>query len=83
VLYPEQAASMLEPKVVQKPKTLEEKIAFRAEHLVKYQGNGLRQGDGGKGAENECNLFFYIGSKKCSSRRTESQVKEFGGGGGS
>ncbi len=41
VLYPEQAAGMLAPKVVQKPKTLEEKIAFREEHLVKYQGNGL------------------------------------------
>jgi indolepyruvate ferredoxin oxidoreductase len=41
VLYPEQAAGMLAPKVVQMPKTLDEKIAFRAEHLVKYQGPGL------------------------------------------
>lgn len=41
VLYPEQAADMLAPKVVQMPKTLDEKVAFRAEHLVKYQGHGL------------------------------------------
>ncbi|MBO9476856.1 indolepyruvate ferredoxin oxidoreductase family protein [Shimia sp. R11_0] len=41
VLYPEEAAGMLSPKVVQMPKSLEEKIAFRADHLVKYQGKGL------------------------------------------
>ncbi len=41
VLYPEEAAGLLDPKVVQKPRTLEEMIAFRAEHLVKYQGKRL------------------------------------------
>ncbi len=41
VLYPEEAAGMLEPKVVQMPKTLEEKIAFRADHLVKFQNKRL------------------------------------------
>ncbi|MGX9350607.1 indolepyruvate ferredoxin oxidoreductase family protein [Shimia sp. W99] len=41
VLYPEEAAAMLEPKVVQLPKSLDEKIAFRADHLVKYQGKRL------------------------------------------
>ncbi len=41
VLYPKDVAAMLEPKVVSLPKTLEEKIAFRADHLVKYQGKRL------------------------------------------
>ncbi len=41
VLYPEEAARVAEPKVVQMPKTLEDKIAFRADHLVKYQGKRL------------------------------------------
>lgn len=40
-LYPEEAQKMLAPTVTQLPKSLEEKIAFRAEHLVKYQGTGL------------------------------------------
>ncbi|KPA22333.1 indolepyruvate ferredoxin oxidoreductase [Shimia sp. SK013] len=41
VLYPADAAGMLAPKVVEKPKTLAEKIAFRADHLVKYQDEKL------------------------------------------
>ncbi|NVK15003.1 MAG: indolepyruvate ferredoxin oxidoreductase family protein [Rhodobacteraceae bacterium] len=41
VLHPEEAARLIEPKVVDKPKTLDEKIAFRADHLVAYQGKGL------------------------------------------
>ncbi|MGH1578981.1 indolepyruvate ferredoxin oxidoreductase family protein [Planktotalea sp.] len=41
VLYPEDAAQMSAPKVVQLPKTLEDKITFRADHLIKYQGKGL------------------------------------------
>lgn len=41
VLYPEEAAGMLAPKVVEKPKTLEEQIAFRADHLVKFQDEKL------------------------------------------
>ncbi|MFY0618222.1 indolepyruvate ferredoxin oxidoreductase family protein [Shimia sp.] len=41
VLYPEDAAGMLAPKVVQMPKTLDEKISFRADHLVKYQNKRL------------------------------------------
>ncbi|KIC25286.1 MULTISPECIES: indolepyruvate ferredoxin oxidoreductase family protein [unclassified Leisingera] len=41
VLHPEEAAKLIEPKVVDKPKTLNEKIAFRADHLVAYQGKGL------------------------------------------
>jgi len=40
-LYPDQVADMMTPKVLEMPKTLEAKIAFRAEHLVKYQGKGL------------------------------------------
>ncbi|MBY6119332.1 indolepyruvate ferredoxin oxidoreductase family protein [Mameliella alba] len=41
VLYPQEARDLLTPKVVAKPKSLEEKIAFRADHLVEYQGKGL------------------------------------------
>ncbi|MCW9043793.1 MAG: indolepyruvate ferredoxin oxidoreductase family protein [Pseudopelagicola sp.] len=41
VLYPQEAEKMLTPNVVALPKSLEEKIAFRADHLVKYQGKGL------------------------------------------
>ncbi|MEX0310727.1 MAG: DUF6537 domain-containing protein, partial [Tateyamaria sp.] len=41
VLHPEEAARIAEPKVIQLPKTLEEKIAFRANHLVKYQSKRL------------------------------------------
>ncbi|UWQ38947.1 indolepyruvate ferredoxin oxidoreductase family protein [Leisingera aquaemixtae] len=41
VLHPEEAARLIQPKVVEKPKTLDEKIAFRAGHLVAYQSKGL------------------------------------------
>ena len=41
VLHPEEAAAMLKPKVVELPKSLEERIAFRAEHLTAYQGKRL------------------------------------------
>ncbi|MGY9049528.1 MAG: DUF6537 domain-containing protein, partial [Rhodobacterales bacterium] len=41
VLHSEQAAQLSAPKVVQMPKTLEERIAFRADHLVAYQGKRL------------------------------------------
>ncbi|WP_147105878.1 indolepyruvate ferredoxin oxidoreductase family protein [Tateyamaria sp. syn59] len=41
VLHAEDAARIAEPKVIQLPKSLEEKIAFRADHLVKYQSKRL------------------------------------------
>ncbi|WP_223424193.1 indolepyruvate ferredoxin oxidoreductase family protein [Tateyamaria pelophila] len=41
VLYPVEAGRVAEPKVVQMPKTLEDKIAFRADHLVAYQSKRL------------------------------------------
>ncbi|WP_415920805.1 indolepyruvate ferredoxin oxidoreductase family protein [Tateyamaria sp. SN6-1] len=41
VLHPEDAARLAEPKVVQLPKSLEDKIAFRADHLTKYQSKRL------------------------------------------
>lgn len=41
VLHPDQATRVLTPNVVEKPKTLDEKIAFRADHLVAYQGKRL------------------------------------------
>jgi indolepyruvate ferredoxin oxidoreductase len=39
--HPEDAARLLEPTVIELPKTLAEKIAFREEHLTKYQGKAL------------------------------------------
>ena len=41
VLYPAEAKRVLTPNVVALPKTLEEKIAFRKDHLKAYQGKGL------------------------------------------
>ncbi|MCA0872858.1 indolepyruvate ferredoxin oxidoreductase family protein [Seohaeicola saemankumensis] len=41
VLYPAEAAALLTPKVVELPKSLEEKIAYRADQLVAYQGKRL------------------------------------------
>ncbi|KIC22585.1 indolepyruvate ferredoxin oxidoreductase family protein [Leisingera sp. ANG-Vp] len=41
VLYPEEARKLSQPKVVEKPKSLQEKIDFRRDHLIAYQGNGL------------------------------------------
>ncbi|MGJ8595566.1 indolepyruvate ferredoxin oxidoreductase family protein [Sulfitobacter sp.] len=41
VLLPVEAATVLTPNVVALPKTLEEKITFRKEHLIGYQGKGL------------------------------------------
>jgi indolepyruvate ferredoxin oxidoreductase len=40
-LHPAQAAKVLAPNVVEKPKTLDEKIAFRADHLTAYQSKRL------------------------------------------
>jgi indolepyruvate ferredoxin oxidoreductase len=40
-LHPERAADVLTPKVVAKPKSVSEKIDFRADHLVAYQGARL------------------------------------------
>jgi indolepyruvate ferredoxin oxidoreductase len=41
VLYPEDARQVIAPKVIALPKTLDDRIAYRAEHLVKYQGKRL------------------------------------------
>lgn len=41
VLFPQEVAKILTPNVVSLPKTLEEKIAFRADHLQAYQGRRL------------------------------------------
>ncbi|WP_288941782.1 indolepyruvate ferredoxin oxidoreductase family protein [uncultured Roseovarius sp.] len=40
-VFPEEAEALLTPNVVEKPKTLDDKIAFRADQLVDYQGKGL------------------------------------------
>ncbi|WP_298292003.1 indolepyruvate ferredoxin oxidoreductase family protein [uncultured Litoreibacter sp.] len=41
VLHPEDAAKYLEDTVVSLPKTLDDKIAYRADHLTAYQGPRL------------------------------------------
>ncbi|WP_224823544.1 indolepyruvate ferredoxin oxidoreductase family protein [Cognatishimia sp. MH4019] len=41
VVHPEEAARMTAPSVLELPKTLDEQIAFRADHLVAYQGKRL------------------------------------------
>jgi indolepyruvate ferredoxin oxidoreductase len=41
VLHPDHAAAAITPNVVAKPKSLEEKIAFRADHLTGYQSARL------------------------------------------
>ncbi len=41
VTHPDQAQRLIQPNVVERPKTPEEMIAFRAEHLIRYQGKRL------------------------------------------
>uniref|UniRef100_UPI0025F95447 indolepyruvate ferredoxin oxidoreductase family protein n=1 Tax=Planktotalea sp. TaxID=2029877 RepID=UPI0025F95447 len=41
VLHPEDAGKLLAPNVVNLPKSLEEKITFRADHLTSYQSKRL------------------------------------------
>ncbi|MEM7470073.1 MAG: indolepyruvate ferredoxin oxidoreductase family protein [Pseudomonadota bacterium] len=41
VLHPDEAQKFLADTVIELPKSLEDKIAFRAEHLVAYQGKRL------------------------------------------
>ncbi len=41
VLHPEEAKALLQPKVIQLPKTTEEETDFRAAHLTAYQGRRL------------------------------------------
>ncbi|MGY6411938.1 MAG: indolepyruvate ferredoxin oxidoreductase family protein [Alkalilacustris sp.] len=41
LLHPDQAGRVLAPNVVEKPKTLEERIAFRERHLTEYQSGRL------------------------------------------
>lgn len=41
VLFPEDAQAVLEPNVVSLPKTLDEKVTFRKDHLTAYQGPRL------------------------------------------
>ena len=41
VLYPEDAARVIAPKVLSLPKTLDDRIAFRMEQLTAYQGKRL------------------------------------------
>ncbi len=41
VLHPDEAARLGEPTIVEMPKTLDDRIAFRADHLTAYQGKAL------------------------------------------
>ena len=40
-IYPGEVERLLTPKVIGKPRTLAERIAYRADHLRAYQGSGL------------------------------------------
>ena len=42
-LHPDQVARVLAPQVVEKPKTLTQKIAFREQHLTDYQDSQARR----------------------------------------
>ncbi len=41
VLYPDEVSGLLRPKVTELPRTIDQIIAFRADHLTDYQGTGL------------------------------------------
>ncbi len=41
VLFPSEVAAVLKPNVTELPKSLDDKIAYRADHLVAYQGKRL------------------------------------------
>ncbi|KAJ04832.1 indolepyruvate ferredoxin oxidoreductase family protein [Sulfitobacter mediterraneus] len=41
VLYPQDAAEVSKPKVIELPKTLNDKITYRKEHLIAFQGKRL------------------------------------------
>ncbi len=41
VLHPDEVGKILKPGVVELPKSLDEKIEFRADHLIAYQGERL------------------------------------------
>lgn len=41
IVHPAEAAAIISPNVVELPKTLDEKITFRADHLVGYQSKRL------------------------------------------
>lgn len=40
-MYPDEAQAIADPKVVDLPKTLDDKVAFRVNHLKEYQGRRL------------------------------------------
>ncbi|MFW2543603.1 indolepyruvate ferredoxin oxidoreductase family protein [Primorskyibacter sp. 2E107] len=40
-LFPEEAATLAAPNITKLPKSLAEKVDFRADHLIKYQGKRL------------------------------------------
>ena len=41
IVQPAEARALMQPKVAQLPKTLDERIEFRRKHLIQYQGRGL------------------------------------------
>ncbi|MEO9780243.1 MAG: indolepyruvate ferredoxin oxidoreductase family protein [Sedimentitalea sp.] len=41
VLYPDEAAALSKPKVIELPRTLNDKIAYRVDHLTQYQNKRL------------------------------------------
>ena len=77
VLYPEDAAKVSAPKVIALPKSLDEKIAFRMDHLTAYQGKGLAKRYAkllGKIPDNAVKTAVALGYHKLLSYKDEYEV---------
>ena len=77
VLYPEDAAKVSAPKVTALPKSLDEKITFRMDHLTAYQGKGLAKRYAkllGKIPDNAVKTAVALGYHKLLSYKDEYEV---------
>ena len=77
VLYPGDAAKVSAPKVIALPKSLDEKIAFRMDHLTAYQGKGLAKRYAkllGKIPDNAVKTAVALGYHKLLSYKDEYEV---------
>ena len=77
VLYPGDAAKVSAPKVTALPKSLDEKITFRMDHLTAYQGKGLAKRYAkllGKIPDNAVKTAVALGYHKLLSYKDEYEV---------
>jgi indolepyruvate ferredoxin oxidoreductase len=76
VLHPAQAEQVVNPTVVDKSKTLDEKIAFRAQHLTKYQNAkyAKRYTDFVAGFDGDLREAVALGYHKLLSYKDEYEV---------